>query len=234
MSYQPKPGSNIETILNAIPKNRAIAYDKLKEILLKNYPDFPIDSIYVHTKFLRNKNLVTIDEENGHKIFSRTGPQQNELLPAVRNTRPADYGSKPLCVLHYLQERVGKRVLSRDVQLHCGKNNKDTSPLDALKRLRDAGFIQLIPDTSPYEYLVLPDIKPLSKIPRKSNGNPTNSIIQPKTPKIEENINKTLANMSISDILSDYVRLQNENQRLKEGLQRMGMEFLQLGILEEN
>lgn len=230
MSYQPKPGSNIEKILTAITTNRPISYDNLKLALIKKSADFPTESIYIHIKFLVKKGLVEVSEQNGQKYFSRPGSKQAELLPV----KPAEYRSRSLCVLAYLQRHVGKRVVGRDVQSHCGKTNKDTGPLDALKRLRDEGFIQLIPDTSPYEYLVLPDIKPLSKIPKKSKGNPTPSIIQPKTPQIEENINKSLANMSISDILSDYVRLQNENQRLREGLQRMGMEFLQLGILEEN
>lgn len=236
MSYEPTPGSNIAKILTAIPPKKEISYSELKRKLIDTYPDFPADSIYVHTRFLEKKDVLTIQKVDGEKVFKRKidTPTQNELIPIETKSRPSGWGEKPLCVLKYCQERVGKRVSSRAIREHCGKNVNDTAPLDALKRLRDGGYIQLIPETSPYEYLVMPDIKPLSKIPKVSNKNPTTSVIQPKTPQIEENINKSLANMSISDILQDYVRIQAENQRLKEGLQRMAMEFIHLGIIEEH
>ena len=250
--YVPEPNSNIGLILNNIPKNKVITRTELKKILSKKVKDFPVQSMYVHIKFLKEKNLIFEVKKDNESYYSKTESIVNKIAHQEDFFSKSSFGedsdenneqlestekksNKSICVLKYCQSKIGKRIISKEVVRHCGKSIKDTAPLDALRRLREAGVIQRIPDTSPHEYLVLPDIKPLNKIPtilQSQSKNLTNSVIQTNSPPKAKNMHQDLANMTISDILKDYVEVKAENQRLKESLQRMGIEFLQLGILE--
>ena len=238
MDYQPNPNSNISKILNIIPTDSVISLTELKNRLTKKEKSFPLDSVYVHTKFLAKKGIIFIAKIDGENNYSQNknlldsiAPSQTEIFKTPINKKKKLSRSKQ--VLIYCQQHVGKRISSKEVRAKCGKNANDSAPLDNLKRLKDGGYIQLIPDTSPYEYLVLPEIKTIEKIPR---NNSLPSVIQKKNHIPEqqtlEKMQSNIANMSLSDIVSDYVRLQQENQRMKDALQRMGMEFLQLGIME--
>lgn len=201
----------------------------LKALLKAKYNTVPLESIYTHIKFLKKKNLISVTKEGNTRVFHKIDDDsQLSLIPSKRSPY---YRKKWFCVLEYCQQHIGKRIVSRAVVAQCGNSNKDTAPLVALKRLEEAGVIQLIPNTSPYEYLVLPDIKPLTKIPGKIK---TPSVVQPQKQQNTSMNNHNIANMTMGEILEDYMRLKVENERLREGLQRMGMEFLQLGILEHD
>lgn len=237
--YSPDPNSNIGQIYAIIPNNKAVTAHELQQILSNINPDFPIKSVNTHLRFLEQKGLVFRQRFEGLSYFSREkGKQKKEV--EVEELEPQHFisevtkGKKMTLggqVLEYCKKYVGKRVSSSAIREYLGATN--TGYLDILKRLREANVIQLIPNTSPWEYLILPDIKVLDKVPTKKDLGLTNtpSIIH-KHENIEPEIKNNIANMSLGDILSEYVVLKQENQRLREALERMGMEFIQLGILE--
>lgn len=238
MDYKPDPNTNIGKIYKYIPFDRKISSKQLKARLLKK-TDVPVDSIFVHTRFLAKKGLIEILKEDGEKLFTRTDPDKRSNQLALTNMEPdklerKNWGKRQQATLNYCKEHVGKRIKSSDVVEIVGHTS---GVRDQLTRLRKAGIIQYIQGTSPYEYLVLPEIKTIDKIPTNKqlkNGLVSPSVVKPQTQTAEVNGSQNIANMTMGEILEDYMRLKVENERLREGLQRMGMEFLQLGILEHD
>lgn len=230
MSYTPKPDSNIGKIYALIPSNRQITKKQLLETLTKE-TDVPVDSLSVHTRFLNEKNVIKIDVVNGETVYTRSYPtDQKTITKQPENKR----GDVMIAVLNYCKEKVGKRIKITDFEEAVGK---DVSVAALLRRLKLGGYIQFIEDTRPYEYLVLPEIKTIDKIPtvnqlEKRDDLP--SVINPQRQAAPVVDNNNISNMTVGEILQDYMRLKVENERLREGLQRMGMEFLQLGILEHD
>jgi Fe2+ or Zn2+ uptake regulation protein len=234
LSYQPNKNTNIGKIYSIIPSDRSITQTQLKTILAKKWPEIPFDSVYVHFKFLAKKGLIVIQKEKDVTSYIRTSNEQTTMeFKKGKENR----GSKQQQLLDYVKQYVGKRISTQQVVLTCGRNLRDNGPRDMLKRLEDSGFIQRIEGTLPIEYLVLPDIKGIDKIPTKRQIKETQpkSVITKQSVPIETNdLQQKIANMTMSEILESFIELKQENLRMKEALQRMGMEFIQLGVLEHD
>jgi predicted transcriptional regulator len=240
MSYAPKPGSMIDHIFKIIPNNRPVQISEIKSLLHKKHPHINTTSVSTHLNFLASKGLVFREQSgpSGFYVYSRSPFETSSKQLDLVETEQAEFSmdvSRAKCTLLFCQRHVGKRIVSRKAVEACGKSKKDTAPLEALRKLKETGYIQYIEDTLPYEYLVLPEIKTLTKIPIV-NKKTLPSIAQPRQelqPQIPQLLQNNIANMSITDIISEYMTLKHENQRLKESLQRIAVEFVQLGLAEE-
>lgn len=212
MSYSPTPGSDIAEVYNCITDKPQSIPTILVKLQTKNRK-FPTNSISVHLRYLIKKGLVD-KTVNGYL--------RNNFKP---DNKPR---SKSLQLLLYCKSKIGKKVNSREmIDSCCNGNIKDTVPATILKQLSLMGVVNRIEGTRPLEYLVLPEIKTIDKISySKDLTLPKQETIH----KIEPNDN--IADLSIGQILTEYVALKDENRRLRDALQRIAHELYQVGEVE--
>jgi len=228
LSYQPKPGSNIDLIYHCLSTTFR-AYDEIKKILAERYPQVPENSLHTHLKFLCTKKLVAKVAKSGVSHYKLTSTP--EPLPQMELIEHKHSVSQ--CVLDCCKAHVGKRIKSGIIKTQCGNHDADNAPLTLLKRLKDNGYIQLIPDTRPYEYLVLPEIKTLDKMGDiKDKKTPIKDTVTKEEKYNVGKKEKTIADMSIGEIVQGYMTMEVENTRLREALQRIAHELVQIGEIE--
>ena len=211
MSYIPTPGSNISQIYDCISDKKQTV-DQLANKIQSKYPHIPIGSIHTHLKFLIKKKLVILKD---YYYFLSGNKPENDNKPQ----------SKSLTVLLYCKSRIGKKVSARKMIDECFDGNaSDTAPATTLKQLALMGGVSRIEGSRPLEYLVLPEIKTIDRI---SYSKDLTVPKQETTNKIEPNDN--ISDLSIGQILTEYVALKDENRRLRDALQRIAHELYQVG-----
>lgn len=225
LSYIPTPGKNIDKIYQLIPLGKKITNSELIKILAKKHPDIPINSLHNHTKFLAVKNLIERVKKDGEFCYRRLVNGKSKLAALE------SYPTRSICALNLLQDHIGKRITGKMILEHCYDNKKQGTPYDLLAKLSMAGYLQFIEHTRPKQYLVLPEIKTLDHIP--NNLKPVKLNVSKQEEEIVERDNAEVmkpnfTDMSLGEILDDYMGLKQENQRMKDSLQRIANELFQL------
>jgi hypothetical protein len=212
--YSPNPQSNIGKIYSVLPINDFHSIALITTNIKERFPTIPLNSIGTHLKFLVKKKVIERRAINGSYAYRMiSGKIENK-----RNVRQQ--------ILEMIQGRIGKKVSARGLRLLCALDSNNTAPYDILKALSGHNFIQAIPDSNPTEYLVLPEIKTIDKVPKleKSYEVITTGIKQPEV--IEPKLN--ISDLTIGEIVADYMSLKQENKQLRDSLQRIANEVLQL------
>lgn len=217
MSYLPTPGSNIAQLYECISEKKQTNVEIINRVRLK-HPNFPIPSASIHLRYLIKKKLVI----KRNKLFSR-----NIKNVKIANNVSTAKISKSQCVLQYCKQKIGKKVTSKELVKHCCDRPNDTAPSTALNGLKAMGVVSRIEGTSPYEYLILPEIKIIDNIRTTLPAIKTQKTIERIEPK------DNIADLSIDQILTEYVSLKDENRRLKEAMQRIAHELFQVGEVEK-
>jgi len=229
LSYLPKSETHIGKVYKVLSSEFVSAPD-LRSVLENRYPNFPSKSLHVHLKFLIKKTLIEKKKISGEVRYRKCETSNNLIT-----SEPVK--SMTSLILAYLKSHIGKKITGRELVNKIYKGKESSLPFDILSKLGKAKYIQVVSGSSPREYLVLPAIKTLDKIPAKLN--PINSLIPAKSNKEEkvEQIKTTTINitdMSIGEILTDYMYLKEENSRLKDSLQRIANEVLLIGEIGES
>lgn len=220
MSYLPTLNTNIAKIYDCIP-DKTINLTELIELVALKHPAIPSKSIHIHAKFLSVKKLVEKSTKNGTFCYRKINKNSPKALP---KTNRSD------CVLLYCKSKIGKKITGAILLKHCFGGKQTSTPFNALKKLSDSGYVQFIDGSKPKAYLILPEIKTIDRIPYKVK--PITSVMVKHKEVIEktnvEVMKTSITEMSIGEILDDYMSLKQENQRMKDSLQRMANELFQL------
>jgi hypothetical protein len=223
LAYSPTPESNIYWIYSSL-KTKPTSLDKLQDKIRMSHPLIDERSIATHLRFLIKKGLVVKSKENGKNHYAKS----NGIVAPAKTK-----GTSSTRVLDYCKTMIGKHVDSVSIKLRCGFSKKDTAPATMLGILAKNGYLQKIDGHTPYSYLVLPQIKTCEKIPSAYTKNPIAKTDEKQislSPAQTEQVN--IANMSMGTILQEYVTLKMENTRLREALQRIAHELVQVGEIE--
>jgi hypothetical protein len=209
LSYSPRPGSNIAQIYACISGKPQTKAEIIAKLQLQT-PKFPAASVPEHLRFLIDKALIV----NNDGLFSK---------PATTSKPPT---SKSQCYLTYCKKHIGKQVKSKDLATHCcNGNTADTGPAGFLSALAAMNGATRVDEIKPYRYLILPEIKLIDKV--------TNTKLPATKPpqETQQNVkhNDNIADLSIGQILSEYVSMKDENRRLRAALQRIAHELYEVG-----
>ncbi len=208
--YTPEPGSNIEAVYNAINCEPKTAYE-IKQTLKLSNPQVPDNSISTHLRYLVKKDVVIKEGDE----FRR--PSDKDSLPMTQQ------------ILLYCKKHIGQKVTSTRIREELGFKKTESAPASVLGVLQKIGVVQLIPNTRPFEYLILSEIKALDSVPYAKVKKQKE--IATKESVVEQR-QDDIANLSIGQILTEYVTIKQENLRLREALQRIAHELVQVGELE--
>ena len=213
MSYIPLPGSNIWKILQVI-SNEPQSIKEIKNHIDLKYPEVPYNSLHTHLNFLEKKHVIQSNLINGSRCYQLRGSSTS-----IVNVEP----SLPYQYLNYLKSRVGETLTAQDLNEHFKRKKSDSLPATLLGKLKAQGGLKLLPNTKPYQYVILPEIEHIIKIDwRRGDTRQKNEVV--KSPNIDDT--KNIASMSIGDILTNYVNLKEENSRLKAVLRRIASELM--------
>ena len=214
MSYTPQPNTNIWKLYQALTTE----FQSIKELTAKivsRFPDFPKGSQSNHLQFLVDKKLVErrmVDNFYHYRLINNQ-PKQ-EILSLPKDTLTNQY-------LEYIKSRVGETVTAKQICSHFHRPEKDSAPATILGRLQLMGGIQVIENTKPYQYLVLPEMEKIEKVNWNRNLK-TGQVVkkQPQEP------HKNIDNMTIGEMLTSYMSLKEENMRLRSVLRRLAAELM--------
>ena len=207
MGYLPEAKSNIGKIYALIP-SQPISLDDFRILLKKHHPEVPLNSIHIHIKFLAKKGLIAITNNNGIYYYSKI-----EEKTEVKLTK----GDR---LLDYLKANIDKEFAAKDLTDKFSTAKNDFSIYACLRTLNKQGGVKQLA-TLPKTYLVLPQIVSIDKISKAALPAKQE---KPKGPIPQVNI----ANMTIAEIMTDYVQTKQENQQLKTSLQRLANELFQI------
>jgi len=214
-SYTPMPGSNIALIYELIGDDFITAAD-LHKSLQKKHPSFPIASVSTHARFLKEKGLIETKDGKYRRLSSVEETNSNKPIS--------------LQTLEYCKARIGKKITAKEAtEVVSPDNLRSSGPATNIRILADSGFLQEIAHTVPRQFLVLPEIKTIDRISRRSIKSPKQELsVQTKSVQKANDI----ANLSIGEILSEFVNLKQENTMLREALQRIAHELQKVGEVE--
>ena len=211
MGYLPEAKSNIGKIYALIP-SQPISLDDFRILLKKHHPEVPFNSFHVHIRYLAKKGLITITKNNGIHYYSKI-EEKIEEKTEVKLTK----GDR---LLDYLKANIDKEFAAKDLTDKFSTAKNDFSIYACLRTLNKQGGVKQLA-TLPKTYLVLPQITSIDKISKAALPAKQE---KPKGPIPHVNI----ANMTIAEIMTDYVQTKQENQQLKTSLQRLANELFQI------
>ena len=215
MSYLPKEGTNIAKVYDCITDEKQTAAQIMVQIK-KSFPAYPLLSVGTHLNYLVKKKVI---KKIGAEYILVGGAIQTPPKQATVKSR----------IIEYCNSHIGKKVTSNQIRFELGIVETSSAPNVILKELYGQGGLQLVGDTHPLQYLVLPEIKIVDSkglVPVKKETKK-----QEKAHKIIPKDN--IADMSIGQIISEHIALKDENRRLREALQRIAHELYQIGEVEK-
>lgn len=209
MEYKPKPGTaaaQIYTYLTHQKQSARQLFDQCQDIARK--------SVDGALRTLINNNLCVRYDEDGISLYS--------LSNTSKTVKPEMSINEKMTA--YLQTQVGMAVKRKDVIAACGQS---TSYSSLWKYATEQNLVQEIPKTKPTEYLIMPAIREINKIsysrPRNKREKKKQELMEPEVKPNGKSID--IANMSLGEILQHYIEVKNENDRLKDALQRIAHEL---------
>ena len=209
MSYTPQKNTNIWKIYQSLTDEFTGVQD-IKKKATQLYPDIP-GGFTTHLNFLVGKKLVERRLINELYHYRLIKGESRELVVSTESLSTQ--------YLNYCKSRVGQTVTAQELCSHFHKKLSDTSPGTILVQLKKMGVVQIVENTRPYQYLILPAIQDIDKV---DWSKPKNGEVVKKPPKETNDI----ANMSIGEMLTSYMSLKEENVRLKSVLRRLAAELM--------
>jgi hypothetical protein len=204
MNYQPRPGTIRETIYQCIDSTPRTVKD-IAVILNVENKNVSKAAIISHLRKLTEYGVIT---KSGSKYTKTTDTSNNKKSNAT-------------LILDYLKANIGKTVNARSIREDGSFKFSRTAISTELGKLAHANALERLPgEGKAFNYLIKPDVKTFEKIPSIKKSQeivPQEFIPIPKD---------DIPSMTIGEIFGDYMRLKEENVKLKNALQRIYNEIL--------
>lgn len=224
LSYLPNPDTNIGKIYSLLLSSEYWSYKVLKKEIQKKYPQMPTGTIHVHLNFLLEKNVIKKKIIDNIACYKKIGGE----IKNNNKTRQGLQNGTSIKILDFLKSQIGKKVSASIIKSEL--DIQSTIPHDVLRRLSNSGYIQEISHTNPKAFLVLPDIKTLDHLPYKNEkSNP--SVITKNTVEVIKP-EGDIQDLTIGQIINEFIKLKQENQHLKDALRRIAGELTSIIDIE--
>ena len=249
----PAPGTNIHTIWTKVLTDVPLSNSQLKEKLTTLFPEISPKSLHVHIKSLIKRGFASKETMgDGQVAFRRHKlPIQPDLIPDDPIPKRKPYNkSKPLnlIVLNFLKKHVGKSFTAGEVKAKL--KLQGSGVWDIMKTFAKEGLLEFKTINNRNIYTVLPAIIECSHPP--TTYNPANERRKKKTKAKREIIHATvepappplavsetdstmpdIANLSIGEILNNFIAMRDENIRLRQTIENMVHMAVTSGVVEQ-
>jgi hypothetical protein len=236
----PGEGTNCYKIWQAISTDKFIKGTDIDIIAKQNNGGESVPNYSTHLHDLNKRGLIKTKKIHGSNYYKRLNSTDKPIISTEKKPTHSNL------VLNYCKKNIGKTVSGKILINYFQINS--TSFYEYLNKLYELGALEIVQGITPKLFRIKPGIVNFNKIGspnriktdknKKTSNNSQLDLLVPSPIELEtitpENqIAVDIANMSITQIFSDYTKTKQENFMLKQGMETIAHVLFQCGVLND-